>query len=60
MDKLTLDNITKDHLKNSINNLRDVLNEICCTDSGTEEKKERLDISMKLDKLIVEYMNKIS
>lgn len=60
MDKLTLDNITTEHLKNRINNLRDILNEICSTDSSTEVGEIKLDISRKLDRLIVEYMNKIS
>jgi len=58
MDKLNVDNITIEYLKKRIDDLRDVLNEICCTDSGTEVGQEKLDISRKLDGLIVEYMKK--
>ncbi|WP_291644623.1 hypothetical protein [Clostridium sp.] len=53
MDKLTLDNITTEDLRNRINNLRDVLNEICCTDLGNQVEEEKLDV------LIVDYMKKI-
>ena len=59
MKKLTLDNIAIEDLNKRINDLRDVLNEICCTDSYAEEQEERLIISRNLDKLIVEYMKKI-
>jgi hypothetical protein len=59
MNNLTLDNIKIEDLKNRINNLRDVLNEICCTDSSTEVEEEKLGISRQLDALIVEYMNKM-
>ena len=59
MNKLTIDNIKIEDLKGRINNLRDVLNEICCTDSSTEVGEEKLDISRQLDLLIIEYMNEI-
>jgi hypothetical protein len=59
MKKLTLDNIEIEDLNNRINNLRDVLNEICCTDPNTEDQEERLIISRNLDELIVEYMKQI-
>jgi hypothetical protein len=36
MNKLTLDNIKIEDLKNLINNLRDLLNEMCCTDLGNQ------------------------
>lgn len=60
MNKLTLDNITIEELNNRINDLRDVLNEICCTDPNTEAQEERLNISRNLDELIVKYMKEIS
>ena len=60
MNKLTLDNITIEELNNRINDLRDVLNEICCTDPNTEAQEERLNISRYLDELIVKYMKEIS
>jgi len=43
-------------LNKQIDELRDVLNEICCTSDVSEDKLDRLIISQNLDKLIVEYM----
>lgn len=60
MNKLTLDNLTIEELSKRINDLRDVLNEICCTDPSSETQEERLNISRDLDELIVEYMKEIS
>lgn len=60
MNKLTLDNITIEELNNRINDLRDVLNEICCTGPSSEVEEERLNISRNLDDLIVKYMKEIS
>ena len=59
MKKLTLDNITIQDLNDRINDLRDILNEICCTDPSTQAQEERLVISRNLDELIVEYMKEI-
>ncbi|MGH4125029.1 MAG: hypothetical protein ACREV6_19100 [Clostridium sp.] len=56
MSNLTLDNITMEELNKRINDLRDILNEICCTDSNTDVEEERLVTSRSLDKLIVKYM----
>ena len=56
MDKVTIDSITEEYLKQRINNLRDVLNEICSTNSDTEDK---LIVSRDLDELIVQYMREI-
>lgn len=50
--------IDKEELKKDIEELRDVLNEICATDENAEQLKERLSVSEQLDKLIVKYMNK--
>ncbi|PRR83637.1 Spo0E family sporulation regulatory protein-aspartic acid phosphatase [Clostridium vincentii] len=50
--------IDKVQLKRDIEELRDVLNEICATDEDTEQLKKRLSVSKKMDKLIVKYMNK--
>lgn len=53
-----LDSIShKEKLEASINTLRDVLNEMCCTISESEENITRLIVSCQLDELIVEYMN---
>ena len=49
--------IDKEELKRHIGELRDVLNEICATDEGTEGLKKRQIVSERLDKLIVKYMN---
>jgi hypothetical protein len=57
MSNLTIDNITMEDLNNRINELRDILNEICCLDQNIEIQKERLIISRNLDELIVRYMN---
>lgn len=59
MEKMTLDNIALEKLNNRINDLRDVLNEVCCTDSNYEEQEERLAISRDLDELIIKYMNEL-
>jgi hypothetical protein len=59
MNKVTLDNFTIKDLDNRINNLRDVLNEICCTELNTELKKQRLLVSRELDELIVKYMKEL-
>jgi len=50
-------NMDKEKLKNYIDELREVLNEICVTDKDTEGIKKRLLVSEHLDKIIVEYMN---
>ena len=59
IEKVSLENITIEYLKDRINDLRDVLNEICCTDVGNVVGEEKLNISRDLDDLIVEYMKKI-
>jgi len=56
---LTLDNITIEELTNRINDLRDVLNELCCAVQNIEVQKERLITSRILDELIVKYMKEI-
>jgi hypothetical protein len=50
-------NIDKEELKKYIDELRDVLNEICVTAKGTEGLKKRLLVSERMDQLIVQYMN---
>ncbi len=59
MNKVTVDNITIECLNSRINELRDVLNEICCTDIDRSVTEERLTVSRNLDDLIVEYMKKL-
>jgi len=43
-------------LETSIETLRDILNEMCCTIDEREVNIEKLSISQQLDTLIVEYM----
>jgi len=43
-------------LEASIDRLRDILNEMCCTIDEREVNIEKLNISQQLDTLIVEYM----
>lgn len=49
--------IDKEEIKKNINELRDILNEICLTQEDTKEVEKRLILSQQLDKLIVQYMN---
>jgi len=53
-EKLRLLNQQK--LETSIDTLRDILNEMCCTIDEREVNIEKLTISQQLDRLIVEYM----
>lgn len=46
----------KEKLENCINNLRDVLNEMCCSLDEGEVNIEKLTVSRQLDTLIVKYM----
>ena len=59
MNKVTLDNITIENLDTRINSLRDVLNEICCTELNDEVNEQRLLVSRELDELIVKYMKEL-
>lgn len=59
MIKLTLDNITVEDLDKRINELRDILNEICCSEQSTKVQEERLITSRDLDELIVKYMKQL-
>lgn len=59
MNKVTLNNITIENLDIRINNLRDVLNEICCTGLNNDVQEQRLLVSRELDELIVKYMKEL-
>ena len=56
MSNLTLDNITMEELNKKINDLRDLLNEICSAEMDSKIQEERLSTSRSLDELIVKYM----
>jgi two-component system, cell cycle response regulator len=47
-------------INKNIEELRDILNEICCTITEDEKDKERLKVSEALDELIVQYMKEIN
>lgn len=59
MHIIDIKSINMERLEQCINELRDVLNEICSTLEETVENNERLIVSRLLDELIVEYMNRI-
>ncbi|QAT41718.1 Spo0E family sporulation regulatory protein-aspartic acid phosphatase [Clostridium sp. JN-9] len=52
-------NIELSELKENINQIRDILNEVSCTSESDENDKEKLLISEYLDKLIVKYMKTV-
>lgn len=58
IDSMKLDKL--DELDKYIDDLRDVLNEICVTIDETDGANEKLIVSQFLDELIVEYMKQIS
>lgn len=45
-----------EHINNEIENLRIVLNEICASIDDESLTEEILDISRKMDKLIIDYI----
>ena len=47
-------------LNRQINEVREILNELCCTVDTTKAINDRLTISQYLDELIVEYMKELS
>lgn len=49
-----------DRISKGIEELREVLNEICATKEVTEKDEIRLTISKRLDELIVEYMKELN
>lgn len=52
--------IKLERLKEQIDELREILNEICASSQNTKLTKEMLIVSQCLDELIVEYMNQIN
>lgn len=60
MEKILIEKMNLDKLQKSINELRDVLNEICASADENENADAKLFVSRCLDELIVEYMNIIS
>jgi len=46
-------------LNKHINEIREILNEACCTVDTSEDINDRLAISQYLDELIVQYMKEL-
>lgn len=61
-EKSSLNNKKKrlSKLKSEIDEMREVLNEVCCSVDNEESKTNILTISQDLDELIVEYMKQIN
>ncbi len=59
MDEKIINDVYKDQLKNDIEQLRDILNEICIIHEKLEDDEQTLIVSQQLDKLIVKYMIEI-
>lgn len=57
MKRQTNEDMDKEEIAKNIDELRDVLNEICVKAQGTEQLEKRLIVSELLDKLIVKYMS---
>ncbi|AWK51500.1 hypothetical protein DIC82_10860 [Clostridium beijerinckii] len=58
MNRETNEHLDKEELEKHICELREVLNEICATAEDAEGLKQRLIVSQRMDRLIVQYMNK--
>ena len=56
MEEELVQSSDEEKLKNCINKLREVLNEMCCTIDEPETSSRKLLVSQQLDQLIVEYM----
>jgi two-component system cell cycle response regulator len=59
MENMQIDIIDIEELTNRIDEVRDVLNEICITIDENENKEDILKVSEYLDRLIVTYMKQI-
>ena len=60
MKTTTFNNTNLNRLKKCIDELREVLNEMCITLDEKINHEERLIVSQYLDELIVEYMKQTS
>jgi hypothetical protein len=47
-------------LNRQINEVREILNELCCTVDTTKDVNDRLTISQYMDELIVAYMKELN
>lgn len=60
MNILEVNSLKLDRLKTCIDELREVLNEMCITLDEKINNEERLIVSQYLDELIVEYMKQVN
>jgi hypothetical protein len=60
LSKEKSEHLELEKINKNIQELRDILNEICCTEAEDEKDKERLAVSEALDELIVQYMKKLN
>jgi hypothetical protein len=56
MDERLIDYMNKEQLRNDIEELRDILNEICLKHEQIQDEEQTLIVSQQLDKLILKYM----
>lgn len=57
MDKEGVLNVKLERLKVQIDELREILNEVCAASGGVDSAREVLFLSQSLDELIVQYMD---
>ena len=60
MSKEKSKHLELEKINKNIEELRDILNEICCTVAEDEKNEERLTVSEALDELIVQYMKELN
>lgn len=59
MKEVEIHNIDIEELSQKINEVRDVLNEVCCTLDENQNNEDVLKVSEYLDQLLVEYMRQV-
>ncbi|GLC31421.1 Spo0E family sporulation regulatory protein-aspartic acid phosphatase [Clostridium omnivorum] len=60
MGNIYIDSLDIESLKKSINEIREILDELCITTEEIKNSEERLAVSQYLDDLIVAYMKQFA
>lgn len=60
MGNIYIDSLDIENLKKSINEIREILDELCITTEEINNSEERLAVSQYLDDLIVAYMKQFA
>lgn len=60
MGNIYIDSLDIESLKKSINEIREILDELCITTEEINNSEERLAVSQYLDDLIVAYMKQFA